>query len=131
MILELMSWMWGRRMARTQASAKKRDLSAIVLDGPVDLSIDRTAWSIHSAARTLTHVSGLRVEMVPHEHGSWCPTLRQCPNTMGVAESLALMIVATKLWSDAWNMAAQWQRCAMWRDRGSDQDLCDESRPHA
>jgi len=116
MILELMSWMWGRRMARTQASVEGHDLSRIVLDGPVDLSIDRAAWSIHSAARTLTHVSGLRVEMVLQENNAWCPALRHCPNSLGVAESLALMIVATKLWSDVCHMAAQWHRCATWRD---------------
>lgn len=113
MILPMLARAWRHCRVTVPKRGAAKAITTL-RDRPFDLPMDRTGWSMNSAARTLTHVSGLIVEMVPDGNGGWCLVLRHCPSVLSEGESIALVVLALGLWMASCRNAAQWKRCAQW-----------------
>lgn len=72
-----------------------------------DLRIDRGAWTVEPIARTLTHASGLSVEMVQEGNGAWCAVVRRDLSFLNIGERFVLLILARDLWLERCRFAEQ------------------------
>jgi hypothetical protein len=102
---------WGYGLQRL--AHRRRPAAPLLTSHHLGLAfpLEREKWRVDSQRRTLTHVSGLIVEVEPDAESGWRSVVRCWPPEIDPLSAAALEEHALRIWYRAERVRQEWERC--------------------